>query len=155
MSTATIQPQPNWAALAAVAFSENEKHRRITCESCGLPIESSARHYKIPGVRGNFCGILCVECGLFGHGHCRWCGAATDNRFCGDACRKRSEKVEFGNGARLLAYLEANLPTLYAKVMAAPAGCQQCGGSMEGKRADAKFCRDACKQMAHRNGGEA
>jgi len=155
VSNAIVQTQPNWAALAVCAISENEKAHRVTCESCGLPIGRAAVHYKVPGMAAEFCSVSCIECVLFGPGRCRWCGQGTQNRFCGDACRKRSEKVPFGNGVRLLAYLEANLPALYAKVMAAPAGCAQCGGSMEGRRADAKFCKDACKQTAYRNGGES
>jgi len=156
MSVTATQPQPNWKALLAADTSENEVHgtRKRVCENCGLPLGSSVP-LKVPGITGSFCSILCVECRLFGPGRCRWCGTKADNRFCGDACRKRSEKVPFGNGVRLLAYLEANLPALYAKVMAAPAGCKRCKGSMEGKRADAVFCGDACKQADYRNGGES
>lgn len=129
----------NWQALKAIT----ENGKRAVCESCALPLGDGG--LKVPGLAGRFCNVLCVECGLFGNGRCRCCGAKTKNRFCSDVCRKRNEGFkEFGNGDRLLAYLREHFPALAAQVLD-ERRCKNCGGSLAGKRSDAEFCGDNCR----------
>ena len=120
------------------------------CESCALYIWVEGG-YKIPGVRGIFCSIVCVESRLFGTAHCRQCGdtlsRSTGQRFCSDVCRKKPLPKHFGDGTQLLAYLSHRHPSLYNRVMSGRSvgSCLNCNGRIEGKRNDSKYCSDACK----------
>ena len=108
-----------------------------SCDACGLPLRVRGS-FRVPGAPGKFCSVLCIECGLFsGHGLCRWCGDELDSNrgfFCSERGRKQSEGVRFGDGTRLLNFLERNQPELY-KIIAGQHGCLNCGGSLADRRA--------------------
>ncbi len=150
---------PNWAALHAPVISETEmKKRKVPrCEACALYIEGFPG-FKVPELRGLYCSILCVECGLFGKGRCRWCGSKTDNRFCGEACAKTEKRHtgEFGDGHRLLSFLRAHYGALAVQVCAETRRCKECDGILDpAMRNDAMFCGDRCRMANHRKEGAA
>ena len=128
-----------------------------SCDSCSLPLRDRGA-FRVPTVPEKFCSILCIECGLFsGHGRCRWCGEELDSNrgfFCFEGCRKQAEGVKFGNGTRLLNYLETRRPELYRKI-AGQSGCLNCGGSLAGLRAGAQYCSDACRKASSRTARES
>ena len=127
---------------------------RGTCESCGLSIWSKGA-YKITGIKGYFCCVLCFECHLFGHGKCRWCGTKLDSakKWCTDSCRNQSSSIKFGDGTRLLNYLARYHPALYRQLSAK--SCENCGDPMTDKREDASFCTSRCKVAFHRKSGNS
>lgn len=123
------------------------------CESCGLYVWSEGG-YKIPGVRGIFCLIACVECELFGTGRCRWCSASlgsTAKKWCDDHCRRQSDRVRFGDGTRLLKFLSNRHPRLYEELVEKHGhACLNCDHSLKGKPSDARFCSDRCRKKFQR-----
>jgi hypothetical protein len=115
-----------------------------TCESCSLPLRNFGA-YELPPLRGRFCSLLCIETELFGRGRCNWCGSSMDNSrsraFCREYCQQECGKAEaqgarFGDGARLRRWVGEKKAR----------HCLQCGGSLEGRRANAEFCSDDCKK---------
>ena len=128
------------------------------CQSCALYIWAEGG-YKIPGVRGIFCSIACVESQLFGFGHCRWCGdplqRSTGQRFCSDVCRKKPLPKTFGGGSQLLTYLSNRHPSVYGRVMSGRGvgSCVNCNGRIQGKRNGSKYCSNACKAAYSRKSG--
>ena len=81
-----------------VVAAGSEGHSRGTCESCGLHLWSEGG-YHVPGLKGLFCSLLCIECGV----------AEKTGR------RKQIPGAPIGSGARLLVYLKTVAPQLYAK----------------------------------------
>lgn len=144
----------DWSALREVPPGHRGAPRGH-CEGCGLYIWSEGG-LKIPGVRGLFCSVLCLECGLFGPGGCRWCGAglAGAGRFCSGPHRTRSSETRFGNGRRLLNFLSRLHPGPYRRLIGreerVTGPCQNCGGPLGGKNEGARFCSPACRQRSWR-----
>jgi hypothetical protein len=138
---------PDWTAIQAIP-----EHGR--CQTCDLPSWSVATSYTIPGLRGWVCSIICAECGLFGDRLCRWCGLRLDSkasRFCGDRCRRQSNRVPFGNGQRLLRFLLVHSPGLFRQITRSERlRCLHCKSQLRDKRSDAKFCDDACRKAFRR-----
>jgi len=141
----------NWTALGDIPPGESG-FPRGNCESCSLYIWSDGS-YKIPDRKGLYCTILCIECGLFGNGNCRWCGfvVGSAKKFCNEMCRTQSNSTKFGNGTRLLNYLARYHPALYQTLTAK--GCKSCGDPMTDKREGASFCTNRCKVAFHRKSG--
>ena len=140
--------QVDWSALREIPPGSHGTPRGY-CESCGLYIWSEGG-LKILGIRGLFCRVLCFECELFGPGKCRWCGEKLKGaaKFCGDACRKKSEPVKFGDGTRLLTYLSHRHPGLYQRLTShdEAAACLACGDPLGRKKSGARFCDDRCRK---------
>jgi len=144
----------NWTALKEVPPGQHG-FPRGTCESCGLGIWSEGA-YKITGIKGYFCTILCFECHLFGSGKCRWCGEKLGSgaqKFCSESHRKQSNETLFGNGTRLLNYLARHHPALYRQLTAK--GCEQCGYPLTDKREGASFCSNRCTLRSRREAQKA
>ena len=141
----------NWTALKEVPPGEHGFSRGI-CESCSLYIWSEGA-YQIPKHAGYYCTVLCIECGLFGHSKCRWCGYKTGSskKFCNETCRTQSNQTKFGDGTRLLNYLARYHPVLYRQLTAK--GCQNCDDPLSDKRKGASFCTNRCKVAFHRKSG--
>jgi predicted nucleic acid-binding Zn ribbon protein len=143
--------QVKWDALLEGSPGESGTPRGY-CEGCGLHIWSNGA-YKIPRLKGRFCSILCLECELFGPGKCRWCGEKLNAsaKFCGEACRKRSEQGKFGDGTRLLEFLARWHPNLYQHLIGNGSNvCLRCGAALAGKRNDARFCSESCSKAYRR-----
>ncbi len=141
----------NWTALGDIPPGQ-PGFPRGNCESCGLYIWSDGS-YKIPDRKGLYCTILCIECGLFGNGNCRWCGykVGSSKKFCNEVCRNQSNQTKFGNGVRLLNYLARYHPALYQQLTAK--GCENCFDPLTDKREGASFCTSRCKVAFHRKSG--
>ena len=126
---------------------------RGSCESCRIFLWSDGA-LRVPGLRGIYCSILCVECELFGPGRCRWCAASlgsTAKKFCDGHCHRQSQGVRFGDGTRLLKFLSHQHPRLYGELVGKRGhACLSCDHSLEGKPSDTKFCSDACRKKFHR-----
>ncbi len=142
----------DWSALREIPPGSHGTPRGY-CESCGLFVWSDGA-LKIPGVRGLFCSVLCLECTLFGPGRCRWCSASlgsTTKKFCDGHCQKQSNRTRFGGGDRLLNFLGHQYPALYEQLIGRRGHvCLNCNGPLDGKNAGAKFCSVACKMRLHR-----
>ena len=115
-----------------------ERHPRGTCESCGLHLWSEGG-YRVPGLKGLFCSLVCIECGI---------AEKTGQK-------KRIAGALIGSGARLLLYLKTAAPEIYARLTegAEATGskrCLECGTSLNGKRADAEFCDEAHRKRHDR-----
>ena len=138
----------DWNAIREIPEGERGTPRGF-CESCSLYIWSDGA-LKIPGVRGRFCSILCVECQLFGSGICRWCGEKLDSggqKFCSQAHGKKSNETKFGDGTRLLGFLARNYPGLHHRLThRGDDFCLGCGDPLGDKRSGAKFCDDRCRK---------
>jgi len=148
--------QVDWKELREIPPGSHGTPRGY-CEGCGLYVWSEGG-LKVPGVRGLFCSVLCFECELFGAGRCRWCGEKLKGvgKFCGDACRKKSEPVKFGDGTRLLNFLSRRHPSLYQRLIGQNAGvCLNCSGPLAEKNEGAKFCSPGCKQRFWRKSGNS
>ena len=102
--------------------------RRGSCASCGLHLWSEGG-YRIPGIQGLFCSLLCMECAI---------AEKTGQT-------KKIPGAPIGNGARLLAYLKTEAPQVYAKLTAAMPmssrkSCLECGVPLDHKQSGARFC---------------
>ena len=118
------------------------------CEACGMPVWAVAHHYKVPGVSGWFCCVLCLECALVGRRRCRWCAKdlrLASQRFCDDACRHNSNRIPFGDGTRFLNFLSRSKPRLYVRI-GGQRRCLHCGDPLVDRQASAKFCGDRCRK---------
>ncbi len=137
----------DWKSIREIPQGERGTPRGF-CESCSSYIWSDGA-LKIPGVRGRFCSVLCVECKLFGPGLCRWCGEKLDGggqKFCCQAHGKKSNETKFGDGTRLLGLLARNHPGLHHRLThRGDAFCLGCGDPLGDKRSGAQFCSDKCK----------
>ncbi len=126
---------------------------RGCCESCRLFLWSDGG-LKVPGLRGVYCCVLCLECELFGPGRCRWCSApleSTAKKHCDAHCRKQSDRTRFGGGDRLLNLLSHQYPALYEQLIGRRGhACVNCNGPLDGKNAKARFCSTACKMRFRR-----
>ncbi len=138
----------NWEALWEIPAGSRGIPRGC-CDSCGLYIWSHGG-LKIPGVRGFYCSVPCLECGLFGSGKCRWCGERLESgaaKFCSGSHRKQSNETRFGDGTRLLVFLLAKHPRLYQRLLGrGDAFCLTCNDPLDGKRDGAQFCDDRCRK---------
>ncbi len=76
-----------------------ECHPRGACESCGLYLWSKGG-YRVPGLKGLFCSLVCIECGI----------ADKTGR------KKQIAGAPIGSGARLLLYLKAAAPGIYVQL---------------------------------------
>jgi hypothetical protein len=115
-----------------------ECHPRGACASCGLYLWSKGG-YRVPGLKGLFCSLVCIECGI----------ADKTGR------KKRIAGTPIGSGARLLLYLKAAAPGIYAQLAQGEEAtdskrCLQCGTPLKGKRADAEFCDPAHRMRFRR-----
>lgn len=153
-----------------------EGQPRGSCEGCSLPIWSEG-DYRMPGVRGLFCRISCVETVLFGTGRCRWCGwkmdgpyTSVDSRLCSSDCSENyyahvlgSRTAALGTGRRLLVWLQSNQPETYRRLLGEipPKGrlCQNpnCKRGERGRpaslahlRQGSRFCSEECRDRARR-----
>ncbi len=126
---------------------------RGSCESCKIFLWSDGA-LRVPGLRGIYCSILCVECELFRSGRCRWCAAplgSTAKKFCDAHCHRQSQLVRFGDGTRLLKFLSHRHPRLYEELVGKRGhACLNCDHSLEEKPSDARFCSDRCRKKFHR-----
>ncbi len=121
---------------------------RGCCESCRLFLWSDGG-LKVPGLRGVYCCVLCLECELFGPGRCRWCSAPLESaakKFCDGHCHRQSQRVRFGDGTRLLKFLSHQHPRLYEELVGKCGHtCLGCEISLQGKRSDSTFCSHQCQ----------
>ncbi len=142
----------DWSALRQ-ELPGSEGIPRGYCESCRLFLWSDGG-LKVPGLRGMYCCVLCLECELFGPGRCRWCSApleSTAKKFCDGHCRKQSDRTRFGGGDRLLNFLSHQYPALYEQLIGKVGHvCVNCLGPLDGKNAGARFCSTACKMRFRR-----
>jgi hypothetical protein len=120
--------QPDWAALRLVPNGEISQPRG-SCQQCGKSLGFGGA-YRVPGLRGLFCSIACIETVLFGQRHCRWCGADLEkvyneigSRLCSRNCEVNYKAHVFGDrsaalgsGRRLLVLLQRKQPALYRKL---------------------------------------
>ncbi len=137
----------DWSALRQ-ELPGSEGIPRGYCEGCRLFLWSDGG-LNVPGLRGIYCSILCVECELFGPGRCRWCAAplgSSARKFCDDHCRRQSDRVKFGDGTRLLKFLSHRHPRLYEELVGKRGhACLCCEISLQGKRSDSTFCSHQCQ----------
>jgi len=84
----------NWSALRDV-FNVDSAHPTTECASCALRLYVGTPMFRVPGLRGAFCSIACVETKLFGWDSCRWCGteiakpySGIGSRLCSDDCEQ-------------------------------------------------------------------
>lgn len=142
----------DWSALRQ-ELPGSEGTPRGYCEGCRLFLWSDGA-LRVPGLRGLFCSVSCLECTLFGPGRCRWCAAplgSTAKKFCDAHCHRQSQGVRFGDGTRLLKFLSHRHPRLYEELVGKRGhACLNCDHSLEGKPSDTKFCSDACRKKFHR-----
>jgi len=138
---------------------------RAQCESCGMPLWNGTT-YRVPGLHGRYCSITCVELDLAGRSACHWCFAegvasGTKRSYCDDVCRKQASGNSFGNGVRLLNFLQRTRPDLYRQVICASESkdenhCSGCGT----RTAGTLWCGDTCRKRHARksstraNGGK-
>ena len=146
------------------------------CGACGIGLYAK-RGYRVPGVSGAFCSVLCIEAALFGGAHCRWCGqccakpySSVRDRLCSPACEEQffahvhgDHTADLGRGVRLLLWLSAHQPELHRRVIGAEAKEGYCQNpkcprgeygqpaSLEHLRSGTKFCCEACSEQARRN----
>lgn len=149
-----------------------------SCAGCGRPIWSGA--YRVLGIAGVFCTVVCIEAVLFGVGRCRWCGAEMTNpypkdgtvecRLCSQDCRANyrafvlgDRSARLGSGKRLLAYLQKRQPAVYRQLVASgpiARSCRnlRCPNGENGRpanlahlRSGTLFCSPACKMQAQRS----
>ena len=137
----------DWSALRQ-ELPGSEGIPRGYCESCRLFLWSDGG-LKVPGLRGVYCCVLCLECELFGPGRCRWCSApleSTAKKHCDAHCRKQSDRTRFGDGTRLLKFLSHRHPRLYEELVGKRGhACLCCEISLQGKRSDSTFCSHQCQ----------
>jgi predicted nucleic acid-binding Zn ribbon protein len=167
-----------WSILRLVP-NGNVSQPRGTCEGCSQSLWSDGA-YRVPGLRGLYCSITCIETLLFGQEHCRWCGAAMEKPYVGIGSRVCSEEcgenynahvlgdrsAALGSGKRLLLWLQREQPDSYRKLIgqSVPSGrlCQNpdCKRGESGQpaslahlRKGSRFCSEECRKHVHRNGG--
>jgi len=114
-----------------VVRPNEESHRRGSCESCGLCF-SSEGGYRVPGLKGLFCSLVCIECGI---------AEKTGQK-------KQIADSPIGSGARLLLYLKIAAPAIYAQLAQGCEAidskrCLECRTPLDGKRPDSRFCGHA------------
>lgn len=127
---------------------------RGECESCGMPLWGGT--YRLPGLHGRYCSILCMELELAGRSACHWCFAqgeasGTKRRYCDDICRKQAEDADFGTGVRLLNFLRRTRPELYSTVMGQMCEgeqkfCDGCHTPLTGKNDGTRWCSDTWRK---------
>src|SRR5208337_1883809 len=114
-----------------------EGHPRGRCESCGRHLWSEGG-YRVPGLKGLFCSLVCIECSI-----AEKMGQETD---CPGADRQR--------GAA--AFLSENSgPGIYSRLAQGGEAtdskrCLECGTSLKEKRADSVFCSATHKMRFRR-----
>ena len=103
---------------------------RVKSAGSRLALDTS---YRIPGLKGLYCSIGCVEALLFGEQHCRWCGRDMDkpyneigSRLCSRNCELNYKAHVFGDrsaalgsGRRLLLWLQREQPAAYRRLAGA------------------------------------
>jgi hypothetical protein len=106
--------------IFAVAVEEQSP-----CQSCG---KWAIGKYRVQSIAGVYCSMSCIETGLFGQGHCRWCGkdmerqyTSIESRLCSEGCRDNyfarvmgDRSAALGTGARFVQWLQSNAPKAYA-----------------------------------------
>lgn len=94
---------------------------------------------------------------------CRCCGRALEDErrdaalYCDGSCRAeafrlRSELTALGRADSPTPLVEA-IQTILTRTVVRHSRdrcCEACGGSLAGRRADARFCTDGCRAGAHR-----
>ncbi|MFY9531446.1 MAG: hypothetical protein WBC04_12375 [Candidatus Acidiferrales bacterium] len=118
--------------LALLRFipAGKEGQPRGACESCDLLLWSDGG-YRVPGLKGLCCSLVCIECAI-----------ATKT-----GQRKKIAEASIGSGARLMVYLRSEAPELYAKLAdQSHRTCKTCGTTLEELRVDAAFCSDTCRK---------
>lgn len=125
-------------SLRVIPPGKKGEHRG-SCASCGLHLWSEGG-YRVPGLQGLFCSLLCMECAI---------AEKTGQT-------KKIPGAPIGNGARLLAYLKTEAPQVYAKLTAAMPmssrkSCLECGVPLDGKQNGAQFCSDVHRMRFRRS----
>src|SRR5579862_6965032 len=104
-----------------------------SCDGCGVPMAARGRGIRIPGLRGVYCSMECIETGLFGHQACRWCGemmektySSLDSRLCSGDCSLNyrahilgDHTAALGTGQRFIKWLQRNRPAIYRELVSA------------------------------------
>lgn len=78
---------------------------------------------------------------------CARCYATVPLYYC-DGCRKQYDEIR--QHKRNRAALQQRRLRARRRAMRPPASCLACGAKFKGKRQDARFCSDACRQKSHR-----
>jgi hypothetical protein len=139
------------------------------CEACGLPFWGKA--YCLPKLAGTFCSIVCIETGVFGGQHCRWCGASMtkpytsiESRLCSEDCATSykahvlgDRTAVVGSSKRLRLWVARNAPAhmeLEGRRCANP-GCRKDRGkypaTIDHLRAGTLYCSESCKKQVRRS----
>ena len=122
-----IVPEGGAVSERKVDITKFEVDLNLPCAQCG---GWQLARYKIPGLCGAFCSLLCAETFLFGGAHCRWCGKRMDKlysnlecRLCCENCSRNyslhvlgDKSAKLGGGARFLLWLKANQPKAFLQV---------------------------------------
>src|SRR5215831_15789483 len=98
--TAPSLQERNWLEQFRPVPAGGEGSPRGRCDACDIFIWSDGV-YKIPGLKGIFCSLTCVECAI---------AEKTGQT-------KKIPGVPIGSGTRLLAYLRTASPELYRRVL--------------------------------------
>ena len=134
-------------------FTPENKHGQ--CESCGMSL--SRGFYRLPSLTRRYCSIRCMELDLASRSRCHWCFAkgepsGTKRRYCDDACRKRAEGTSFGDGVRLLNFLQRTRPDLCVPITDThDALCAGCRTRLAGKKDGTRWCSDTCRKRHSHN----
>jgi len=149
---------------------------RCQCAACGDHIWSSGA-YRVPGLAGLYCGMPCIETGLFSLNHCRWCGremekpyTSVESRLCSEDCGANyfahvlgDGAARLGSGKRFLLWLQRKQPATYREIVSSatlegfcknprcPNGENGQPASLVHLRAGTKYCCDACRVQAQRS----
>jgi hypothetical protein len=151
-------------------------HSQQACHECGKPF-GPVPTYRVPGLKGQYCSIACIETVLFGQQHCRWCGAKLEkiyneisSRLCSRDCEANykahvcgDRSAYLGSGRRFLLWLQREQPATYRRLAgtSVPDGrfCENrdCKRGEDGQpaslthlRKGSRFCCAACRVRAHR-----
>jgi hypothetical protein len=120
----------NFLELFHVVPPDVEGSPRGQCAACADYIWTSGG-YRIPGLAGLYCGMLCIEAQLFSLAHCRWCGlqmqkpyTSIESRLCSEDCSanywahvKGDRTAALGTGKRFLSWLQREQPATYREIV--------------------------------------
>lgn len=129
------------------------------CEACGLLLRDQVKAMHIPGLPGLYHSLGCAEQAIVERG-CEFCGTplpSNSHRFCSDRCADEARGCQFGDGHRLVGWLNTHAPELvksseaFEELPVKDRECAHCGGSLAGKRRQARYCSDRCQKAAERS----
>ncbi len=124
--------QSVWGSLK-ITVNGNSGQHAAECGGCGWWLWPGSQAYRIPGLRGTYCSVACVETALFGQEHCRWCGEemagrymSIESRLCSEDCRTNfwahvwgDRTAQCGSGKRLAVWLQRKEPRTYRQLVVA------------------------------------